>query len=155
MFGYPWNGWYQLVLFVTFGKQLRYLELFPDQHWSMSSYDPKERRKLATHAEGVPRFRQSDFELPSCLVFGMILGHLGWNQFPCKKARLDYTIFFANSCFMLLFSCWASWISWICHSHPYSPYFFQNGINPIKPLASRVPGTLLLWFAFSLPAHLP
>ena len=33
---------------------LRYLELFPDQHWSMSSYDPKERRKLATHAEGVP-----------------------------------------------------------------------------------------------------
>ena len=36
----------------------------------MSSYDPKERRKLATHAEGVPRFRQSDFELPSCLVLG-------------------------------------------------------------------------------------
>ncbi|CAK9055129.1 unnamed protein product [Durusdinium trenchii] len=29
-----------------------YLELFPDQHWSMSSYDPKERKKLATHAEG-------------------------------------------------------------------------------------------------------
>lgn len=32
-----------------------YLELFPDQHWSMSSYDPKERRKLATHAEGASR----------------------------------------------------------------------------------------------------
>ena len=37
----------------------RYLELFPDQHWSMSSYDPKERKKLATHAEGVTRFTRS------------------------------------------------------------------------------------------------
>ena len=81
MLGYPRNGWY-------FGKQLRYLELFPDQHWSMSSYDPKERRKLATHAEGVPRFRFGHFELPSCLGLGMILGHLRWKlraHNPTKK----------------------------------------------------------------------
>ena len=115
-----------------FGKQLRYLELFPDQHWSMSSYDPKERRKLATHAEGVPRFRQSDFELPSCLVLGMILGHLGWKHFPCKKARLDYTIFFANSFFSASFPKW------------HQPHQTIG----IKRYFARI------WFAFSLPAHI-
>eukprot|EP00434_Breviolum_minutum_P009961 symbB.v1.2.008781.t1/scaffold514.1/size193457/7 len=42
-----------------------YLELFPDQHWSMSSYDPKERRKLATHAEGDLDLNFQDLEYPS------------------------------------------------------------------------------------------
>eukprot|EP00435_Cladocopium_sp_Y103_P014457 s1029_g3.t1 len=42
-----------------------YLELFPDQHWSMSSYDPKERRKLATHAEGDLDLNFQELEYPS------------------------------------------------------------------------------------------
>ena len=45
---------------VAYGHGARYLELFPDQHWSMSSYDPKERKKLATHAEGVSRLGSQD-----------------------------------------------------------------------------------------------
>eukprot|EP00438_Fugacium_kawagutii_P013958 Skav203424 [mRNA] locus=scaffold1743:414124:416060:- [translate_table: standard] len=43
----------------------RYLELFPDQHWSMSSYDPKERRKLATHAEGDLDLNFQELQYPS------------------------------------------------------------------------------------------
>lgn len=181
MFGYPWNVWYQLVLFVQERRSL-------ENSWGTWSFSPI---SIGQWAATIPRNVASwPRTLRACLgfvrvisncqvasfwdVLGTKFGHLAWklrahpqsqkevphsrchspakmppkwHEIPCKKARIDYAIFFANSFFMLLFPFGlAEFLGFVIHIlilHTFPKWHQPHPTIGIKRYFARI------WFAFS------
>lgn len=149
MFGYPRNVWYQLVLFVQERRSL-------ENSWGTWSFSPI---SIGQWAATIPRNVASwPRTLRACLGFvtaklprfWMFLVWYWGRMEPVSlqegKTRLHHL--FSQIHFLCFFFLLGQLNFLDLSFISLFSILFQNGINPINPLASK--GTLLLWF-FNLP----